>query len=124
MTESTLRITSLVAAACGILSAVVFALRWGSPELLRQTELYRVYVIVAAAAAVSRGRSVGFVVAAASTAVFALGAYTYLDLLRHRGINDITLVTFPCQHLLAIAAILVAVISFVVHRARTSPNVA
>lgn len=133
MSEKTFRIISLGGAASGTVSAVLFAFYWGDAWIFQNlswsvvtalAQLVNAYVIVTIAALVSRGRSAAFVVAGVSVLVLALGVYTYVDLLPGPAVNDITLLTFPCQRFLAIFSVLVAIVSFVIPHILKVPKVA
>ena len=96
------------------------------PSLDELIQVATPYFVVAGAAALSCNRTLAAISLAASLAIVALGAWTYLSLARSGpyAINDITLHTFGSQRLLSYAALTAAAIGFIVHSVRLAFNVA
>jgi hypothetical protein len=131
MNSSTLRIATTVVAACGVLGVLAFDYYWADGFAWHRSSLglfLRVaapYFVVVVAAAFSNTRTLATITFAASLAILALGAQTYLSLYGTgpNAINDITLTTFPLQHLLSYAALAAAVLGFIVHRVRHATDI-
>ena len=124
MTENSLRIFSLSVSVCGIIIAVAFAIHWNHGQMPPCCSSFLVqllgpYIIVGFASGISRGRVVGYAISCVSLSIFALGAYTCIDLYLNPGINDVTLQTLPFQKLLAIIAAGVSIVSFIARRFRS-----
>ena len=132
MKSATLCIATLISAACGVLGLLVFSYFWSNRYALRHPSLDEFthvaipYFVVAGAAALSCNRTLAVISLAASLAIVALGAWTYLSLARSGpyAINDITLHTFGSQRLLSYAALTASAIGFIVHSVRLAFSVA
>ena len=80
------------------------------------------YAVVAIAGVLARTRGPAAVSLAAALCSLAVGIYTYLDWIRGPSINDIDLFTFPLKWLFAVAALLVAGVSFLARVINHAPD--
>jgi hypothetical protein len=82
------------------------------------------FIFIAVAGRLSPVRSLALVVLLAWLSVLVLECYTFIDLVRSRSvgaINDIELLTGPCQWLVSLLALMVASVGFIVWKLRHVP---
>jgi hypothetical protein len=126
LTLKRVRTSAIAMAGSGALCSLVFALvLYGSyPSIFFEKITWNIppFVIIAVAGRLSRVRSLALVALLAGLSVLVLEAYTFIDLVRSRGvINDIELPTAPWQWLLALLAFVSAFIGFMMWKIRDVP---
>jgi hypothetical protein len=82
------------------------------------------YAIVGVATTLAQTRFLALVCVVASLSILTVGLYTYVDLIRVRGINDIQLATDPLRWLFGVLALLltgVGLIARKIQKMQTTP---